>query len=143
MPSLFSRLAAAAGATCDAVFSEGFVLEPYAPPETPTGRRAVNARPQPSASGQVLAFVGTFVARGSVLHAHGRGMADGTTRGIAAESPMIDIAVGALPTPPLQGWIVRRSDTGEVFEVTKYLPADLGRAWIHLIEKRSAAVPEP
>ena len=143
MPSLFASLAAAAGATCDAVFSEGFVLEPYASPETPTGRPAVNARQRPSTSGQVLAFVGTFVARGAVLHAQGRGMADSTTRGVAAESPMIDIAVGALPEPPRRGSIVRRNDTGEVFEVTKYLPSDFGRAWIHLAEKRSPAVPEP
>lgn len=140
MPSLFASLAAAAGATCDAVFSEGFVLEPRALPAS-GGRVDVNARTVPSSARQLLPFVGTFVAAGAVMNAKGRGSSDNTTHAIAAEKPMVDVAVSALPQRPREGDIIRRDDTGEVFTVTKYLPADFGRAWIHLSDAQPRQEP--
>ena len=143
MPSLFASLAAAAGATCDAVFSEGFTCEPRAPAVTAAGDRDENGRRRVSAAREVIAFVGTFVAAGAVLHAHGRSLADSTTRPVVSEKPMIDVAIAALPQRPMKGDLIRRDDTGEVFEVTRFVPEDLGRARIYLAEKRTpAAGPE-
>lgn len=139
MPSLFVSLAAAAGATVDAIFSEGFTLEPRVAPAVATGRPDPNARRVPITSRDSLAFIGTFVADGAQLHARGRAMDQSTTRVVIAEQPMIDVAVAALPQRPVQGDRVTRSDTGEVFEVTRFVPHDLGRAWIHLAAQHARA----
>ncbi|WP_375455720.1 hypothetical protein [uncultured Methylobacterium sp.] len=142
MPSLFASLAAVAGATVDAVFSEGFVLLPQSDAAAPLvgGVPDRNGRLRPSAVREVFAFVGTFVAPGAVLHAHGRSLADSTTRPVVGEKPMIDVAVAALPRRPEKGDLIRRDETGETFEVTRFVPEDLGRAWIHLAERRHAQV---
>lgn len=139
MPSLFSRLAAVAGATVDAVFSEGFTLEPVAYPAVSSGFVDVNAGLVASTHRPALAFVGTFVAAGSIVNARARNQAGSTTHAVAAERPMIDVATSAMPHRPQVGDRIRRLDTGEVFEVAAYLTEDLGRAWIHLTELRTQA----
>lgn len=139
MPSLFSRLAAVAGATVDAVYSEGFFLDPKAYAQTSTGIADVNARPVASATRQAHYFVGTFVSAGALVRAHGRTKADSATHAVAAEKPMIDVAESAMPQRPQPGDRIRRVDTGEVFAVAAYLPEDLGRAWVHLTEVRAQA----
>ncbi|MGU3665811.1 hypothetical protein ACLBX9_16655 [Methylobacterium sp. A49B] len=120
----------------EAAFSEGFILEPQAAPDLPgpSGRGDVNGRPVSSSFRAALAFSGTFVDAGAVLHAHGRRMADSASHGISAERPMIDVAQAALPQRPQIGDIIRRMSTGTVFTVQGYLPEAPVRAWIYLAE---------
>ena len=138
MPSLFAGLAAAASATVDAVYAEGFELRPRADPDIAApilanGRPDVNARPVTSTTRNVVAFRGVFVAPGSTVHAHGRGMADSTTRAMVTERAMIDVDVRALAVRPERNDVIRRLDTGEEFRVADPWDAvDLGRARIWL-----------
>lgn len=135
MPSLFAGLAASAGATVDAVFSEGFRLEPTAPPEPADGRRPnVNLRKVASSARPLVAFLGTYVAPGDLMNAHGRTKADSTTHPIAGEKALVDVAVSALPQRPREGDRIHRDDTGQVFEVAKVLPGDFGRLRIYLTD---------
>ena len=136
MPSLFASLAAVAGATVDAVFSEGFVLQPRAHAALPSvGSVAdVNGRTQPSMARDVISFIGTWVAAGALMNAKGRGAAYSTTQAIAAEKPIIDVAVDALPQRPQDGDRILRNGTGEVFTVAKCLPGDFGRLEIYVTD---------
>lgn len=135
MPSLFAALGAAAGATVDAVYSEAFTLEPMAEPASVDGRPAdVNARRVPSSTRPGLPFLGTYVAPGDLMNAHGRTKADATTHAIAGEKALIDIPVTALPQRPRDGDRVIREDTGEIFEVAKVLPGDFGRLRIYVTD---------
>ena len=144
MPTRFERFARVAARTVDAVFSERFLLFPQAQPALPAsgGLPDVNARPIASPAREPIPFAGTFVAKGAILHAHGRAMADKTTRPIVAERPMIDVPRAALPTLPLNGDRVQRFETGELFELVRVLPEDDGRVWLHLAERRAPACPE-
>lgn len=140
MPSLFAALGAAASATVDAVYAEGFRILPreapaIAAPILANGRPDYNARRQTSAVRAGRDFQGVFVAPGATIHARGRGMADSTTRPIVVDHPMIDVDVGALREHPQRGDIIERTDTGERFEVTDpWKPVDFGRAQIWLTE---------
>lgn len=135
MPSLFARLGRVAGRTVDAVYSEGFLLEPMAPPIPTKGQVAdVNARTVPSARRPGFPFSGTWVAPGDLMNAHGRTKADSTTHPIAAEKPLIDAPESAFAERPIQGDRVTRLATAEVFEVAKVLPGDFGRLRIYVTE---------
>jgi len=135
MPSLFATLGTVAGATVDAVFSEGFYLEPLAPPEPTAGRVPdVNARPVASTARSLLMFSGTYVAPGDLMNAHGRTKADSTTHPIVGEKAMVDVPVTGLPQRPREGDRIHRLDTGEVFGVAKVLPGDFGRLRIYLTD---------
>ncbi|MGU3539985.1 hypothetical protein [Methylobacterium sp. A54F] len=126
----------------DVGFSEDFLLDPTAKPVASSGRVDVNAGSVSSASRSMMPFPGIFVAAGAMLHAHGRAMADSTTRAVASEQPMIDAPIAALTQRPQQGDRVHRSGTGEVFEVTRYLAESPVRAWIYLSERRTAQRPD-
>lgn len=138
MPSLFAALAFAASATVDAVYAEGFVLEPRAAPEISApllanGRPDVNARSVSSTTRAGVAFQGVYVAAGATIHAHGRGMADSTTRATITDRPMIDVDVRSLPQRPQRDDVIVRNDTGERFRVADPWDAlDLGRVRIWL-----------
>lgn len=138
MPSAFARLAAPASATVDAVFAEGFELHVRMAPEIEapilaSGRPDVNARPVASSGPGIFAFRGVFVAAGSRIHAHGRGMADNTTRAMVADRPLIDIDVSALSVRPKANDVILRVDTGERFRIADPWEAvDHGRARIWL-----------
>lgn len=133
MPSLFARLGRVAGRTVDAVYSEGFLLEPMAHPVS--GRVAdVNARTVESAYRPPVRFDGTWVAPGDLMNAHGRTKADSTTHQIAAEKPLIDAPETAFAQRPVERDRVTRIDTREVFEVAKVLPGDFGRLRIYVTE---------
>lgn len=145
MPSLFAGLAAAASATVDAVFAEEFrILARAAPaiaaPVLANGRPDVNAErvARPGAPAGGVSFFGVFVEVGSTIHAHGRGMADSTTRPIVTDRPMIDVDIAAfraLAARPKADDIIVRVDTGERFKVTDpWKTVDLGRAQIWLAE---------
>ncbi len=135
MPSLFAALGVAAGATVDAVFSEGFLLEPMAPPETAVGQRVnVNLRKVASSARAMMPFDGTYVAPGDLMNAHGRTKADSSSHPIAGEKALVDVAVAALPQRPREGDRIHRVDTGEAFEVAKVLPGDFGRLRIYLTD---------
>lgn len=135
MPSLFATLGAVAGATVDAVFSEGFHLEPLSPQSPAAGGAPdVNARLAPSSTRTRIAFEGTYVAPGDLMNAHGRMKADSTTHPIAGEKARVDVAVSALPQRPREKDRIRRIDTGEVFEVALVLPGDFGRLRIYLTD---------
>ena len=141
MPSLFAGLAAAASATVDTVYGEGFRIEmreapPIAAPGLASGRPDVNARPVASALRVDFEFIGVFLAPGAVLHAHGRGMSDATTRPIVAEQPMIDVDVGSLTERPRVDDVIRRIDTDELFRVATFKAVEFRRALITLTEIR-------
>lgn len=138
MPSVFASLAAAASATTDAVFAEGFELHTRSAPEIEapilaSGRPDVNARPVTSSGPSIFPFRGVFVAEGSRIHAHGRGMADSSTRAMVTDRPLIDIDVRALSVRPKANDVILRVDTGERFSVADPWEAvDHGRARIWL-----------
>lgn len=140
MPSLFAGLARAASATVDAIFAEDFEIEARSVPaiDAPVlanGRPDVDARRTGSTTRLSYAFRGVFVAAGSVIHAHGRAMADSTTRAIVTDRPMIDVDVASLQQRPARGDIIRRFETGERFEISDPLKAvDHRRAQIWLTE---------
>lgn len=145
MSSLFAGLAAAASATVDAVFAEEFrILARSAPviaaPVLANGRPDVNAArvARPGAPAGGVSFQGVWVAAGSTVHAHGRGMADSTTRPIVTDRPMIDVDVAvfaSVAARPKAGDVILRVATGERFKVTDpWKAVDLGRAQIWLSE---------
>lgn len=135
MPSLFAALGQVAGATVDAVFSEGFVLEPMAPPEAASGKRPnVNLRMAASTARPQIPFAGTYVEPGELMNAHGRTKADSTTHWIAGAKAMVDVAVTALQQRPMERDRIIQLDTGAVFEVAKVLPGDYGRLRIFLVD---------
>lgn len=135
MPSLFARLGRVAGRTVDAVYSEGFLLEPMAAPVAVDGRPGdVNGRPVPSSARVRLAFVGTYVAPGDLMNAHGRTKADSTTHPITGEKALIDVPDTALPQRPREGDRIYREATGEMFEVAKVIAGDFGRLRIYLTD---------
>lgn len=135
MPSLFATLGTVAGATVDAVFSEGWHLEPLAAPEPSEGGRPdVNARPVTSQRRARIRFEGTYVAPGDLMNAHGRMKADSTTHPIVGEKACVDVAVAALPQRPRERDRIWRLDTGEVFEVARVLAGDFGRLRIYLTD---------
>ncbi|GJD51091.1 hypothetical protein OPKNFCMD_3842 [Methylobacterium crusticola] len=135
MPAPFAALARAASRTVDAVYAEGFTLQPRTAPLV-GAVRDVNARPVVDTARLAVAFRGVWVAPGAMMNAHGRAMSDATTKAIAGEKPRIDVDVARLPQRPVQGDLIIRTDTGERYQVTDYLPVDLGRAQIHLAEIR-------
>ena len=134
MSSLFAALAAAASGTIDAVYAEGFTIAARMAP-TPPGpgqRRAdVNAETVPDTVRVSYPFEGVWIDAGAVLHAHGRSMADSTTRPVVAEQPMIDVDVASLLERPQVG-----DHTDELWRVTRFKPVDFGRALIMLAEIR-------
>lgn len=145
MPSLFAGLAAAASATVDAVFAEEFRILARAAPAIAAqvlanGRPDVNAErvARPGAPAGGVSFFGVFVAVGATVHAHGRGMADSTTRPIVSDRPMIDVDVAvftSLAARPKAGDVIVRVETGERFKVTDpWKAVDYGRAQIWLSE---------
>lgn len=140
MPSLFAGLAVAAGATVDAVFSEGFHLEPLAPPPAAPGRvRDVNARLVASTARAALAFIGTWVEPGELMNAHGRTKADSTTHWVAGAKAMIDAPADGLAQRPQTGDRVHRDDTGAAYEVAKVLDGDFGRLRIFVTDAAQRA----
>lgn len=136
MPSLFAALGQIAGATVDAVFSEGFMLEPMAPPQPAVaGRRPnVNLRMTASTARPQIPFSGTYVEPGELMNAHGRTKADSTTHWVVGAKAMVDAAVAAMPQRPMERDRIVRLDTGDVFEVAKVIPGDYGRLRIFLVD---------
>ena len=141
MASAFAEAWADASADLDAEFGEGLMLYPRAAATDPTGRLDPNARPAYSSARPPIPFVGIFFDKGAMLHAHGRSMADSTTRPVVAEKPMIDVSRLQFRRPrnPVQGDIVQRLDPQMTYEITRFVVDDLDRAWMHLAEQRGAA----
>lgn len=123
----------------DRVAGEDFLLFPSGVPCRPDGLPDVNARPVASETQPAVAFRAIFFDKGAVLHAHGRSMADSTTRPVTAESPMLDYAVEDLPGWSREGDRVQRLATGVVYDVAQDGEADIGRRRIRLAEKRQPA----
>jgi len=140
MASLFAQAWSDASADIDAEFGENLTLYPRAAPTDPLGRADPNARSVPSMERWTVPFVGIFFDKGAMLHAHGRSMADSTTRPVVAEKPMVDVdRLQFGGREPVQGDIVLRHDTETFYEVTRFVVDDLNRAWMHLAEHRAAS----
>lgn len=139
MASAFADAWADASADLDAEFGEGLLLHPRAGSDDPSGRPDPNARPVASQTRPPIAFVGIFFDKGAMLHAHGRSMADSTTRPVVAEKPMLDVDRAQFGgDDPLQGDIIQRLAPEAFYEVTRFVVDDLNRAWVHLAEMRSS-----
>lgn len=144
MPPLFASLAHTAGATVDAVYSEGFRLEAStAPPSGPGGRPDPNARRIATSARAPFDFDGTYVCEGSVIQVRAPGRDANAVRGLVGEKPMVDVAVSALRRWPERDDAVLRRDTGQRFLVSRVLPADFGRVWIELNAIRSVGQVTP
>lgn len=142
MASAFDEIWADASADLDAEFGEGLVLHPRAAAVDPSGRSDPNARPVASVARAPVPFVGIFFDKGAMLHAHGRSMADSTTRPVVAERPMVDVSRGQfVGREPAQGDLVQRLAPVMTYEVTRFVVDDLDRAWVHLAEQRIAGAP--
>ncbi|WP_182179308.1 hypothetical protein [Methylobacterium radiotolerans] len=139
MASAFDEIWADASADLDAEFGESLMLYPRAAAVDPSGRPDPNARPVASVARAPVPFVGIFFDKGAMLHAHGRSMADSTTRPVVAERPMIDVSRGQFQgREPAQGDLVQRLAPVAIYEVTRFVVDDLDRAWVHLAEQRIA-----
>ena len=140
MTSAFAEAWADASADLDAEFGEGLMLYPRAAATDLSGRLDPNARPAYSSARPPVPFVGIFFDKGAMLHAHGRSMADSTTRPVVAEKPMIDVSrLQFGGQDPVQGDIVQRLDPQMTYEITRFVVDDLDRAWVHLAEQRGAS----
>jgi len=141
MASAFDEIWADASADLDAEFGEAWMLFPRAAPTDPAGRPDPNARAVASVARQPVPFVGIFFDKGAMLHAHGRSMADSTTRPVVAEKPMLDVSRAQFEgRDPAQGDVVVRLDPAATYEITRFVVDDLDRAWVHLAEQRGASV---
>lgn len=118
-------------AELDASFGERFLFEPATRPVF-DGMIDVDARPIDDDARAIRSFLAIFVDRAEAIHAHGRSMADRTTRAMVSGQPMLDVVMAQLPQPLQAGDVIRRDATGERFQVRQILPEELGRAWIML-----------
>lgn len=138
MPSVFEAAWAARRGDMTAHFAEieGFRLEPQAKPlRTIAGGvqvRDVNAASVPDPGRVATDFSAIFKAKGAVLHAQGRGMADSTTRPVVAESPMIEMALADAAL--LSDDVIVRARGGARYVVVKVVPQPFGRGLVHLVE---------
>lgn len=135
MASPWDACLSATNRVFDRVAGEDFLLFPQAAPTDATGALDADARSAASASRPAVLFRAIFFDKGAQLHAHGRSMADSTTRPIVAESPMLDYAVEDLPDWSRAGDRVQRVSTGVVYGVAEDGEADLGRRRIRLVER--------
>lgn len=133
MPSVFETAWAARQGDLIARFSEaeGFLLEPSVAAGS-SAQPDENARRVADAVRPTLPIAGIFIAKGSLMHAHGRSMADATTRPVVAETPILIVQLDALSQPILAEDRITRRRTGERFRVTKIVPQQFGRGYVHL-----------
>lgn len=141
MASPFDACRLATNRVFDRVGGEDFVLLPQAAPLDAAGAPDGDARKRPRAaqSGAVppVPFRAIFFDKGAQLHAHGRSMADSTTRPIGAESPFLDYAVEDLAGQSKPGDLILRMKTGVTYRVALDTEADIGRRHIRLNERSS------
>lgn len=142
MASPFDACRLATNRVFDRVGGEDFVLLPQAAPLDAAGVPDSDARKSARAgsSGATVPpvpFRAIFFDKGAQLHAHGRSMADSTTRPIGAESPFLDYAVEDLAGQSRPGDLVLRMKTGVTYRVTLDTEADIGRRHIRLTERSS------
>jgi hypothetical protein len=137
MASPFDAYRLATNRVFDRVAGEDFVLLPHVAPIA-AGAPDGNGRKLPRTDAPVQTpFRAIFFDKGAQLHAHGRSMADSTTRPIGAESPFLDYAVGDLPGQSRIGDLVLRVKTGVTYRVALDTEADIGRRHIRLNERSS------
>lgn len=142
MASPFDACRLATNRVFDRVGGEDFVLLPQAPPLDAAGQPDGDARKRPrtgstGATVPPVPFRAIFFDKGALLHAHGRSMADSTTRPVAAESPFLDYAVEDLVGQSKAGDLVLRVKTGVTYRVALDTEADIGRRHIRLNDRSS------
>lgn len=140
MPSPFEAAWAARSSDLLVHFNEmeAFLLEPQTRPtmtvagglEVPDVNQATVADP----GRPVLAVQAVFLDKGAPLHAHGRSMADSTTRPIVAESPIAILQLDAIGMDVERDDVLTRTRTGKRYAVTKVVPQQFGRGFAHLAE---------
>lgn len=123
----------------DRVGGEDFLLYPQAPPSDGNGALDGDARRGSSMNRPAVSFRAIFFDKGAPLHAHGRAMADSTTRPVAAESPFLDYAVEDLSGGSAKDDLVLRVKTGVTYRITLDTEADIGRRHIRLTERSGEA----
>lgn len=118
---------------------EGFLWEPQAAPYVLIAGASVpdgNADTVPDPERPISAVSGVFVEKGAVLHAHGRSMADSTTRPAVAEVPTLIVGFEEIASRVAVRDQVTRLRTGEAFVVTKIVRQPFDRGYVHLARFR-------
>lgn len=129
MASRFAAAAAACATAVDGWYGEDFLLVPRA-------KAGVNDRSGADPMRAPSPFRGVFVAKGAVLHAHGRNRADATTTAVAAETPTIRVTVPPGVEPRIDDHVTRIG-SGERFRVASQLERQYGGVRLKLTEIRS------